>query len=208
MEPRQHQNSGTEAVPQAFFRSERDQPHPERTRQILRAHPEVRDLFGRNPGTAVILLLLVSLQTGLAWGCGRLGLHYWWLGLIAAWCLGAFANHTLYVIIHEAAHKLIFQSARLNHWASIIADLPNVFPGAAGFRVYHLKHHTHQGDYEFDADLANRWEARLIGNSTVGKALWQLFFPFFQLSRPPRLRAIKMWKRWDCAHPFGQAPTT
>jgi sphingolipid 4-desaturase/C4-monooxygenase len=65
-----------------------------------------------------------------------------------------------------------------------------------GFRVYHLKHHSHQGDFEWDADLANHWEARLVGNKWYRKALWLMFFPFFQLTRPPRIKAITMCDRW------------
>ena len=65
-----------------------------------------------------------------------------------------------------------------------------------GFRVYHLKHHSHQGAYDWDADLANHWEARLVGNSWYRKAIWLMLFPFFQVTRPPRLKAIKMWDRW------------
>ena len=184
----------------AFFQSELDQPHPDRTQRILKAHPEVRSLCGRNPWTAAVLLFIVALQTGLAWGLGRAGLHYWWLSLLVGWCVGAFANHTLYVIIHEATHNLIFQNRTWNQWAAILADFPNTFPAAMGFRVYHLKHHAHQGDYDYDADLPSRWEARLIGNSVVGKVLWEIFFPFFQLTRPPRLKAIKMWSRWSWAN--------
>jgi sphingolipid delta-4 desaturase len=78
----------------------------------------------------------------------------------------------------------------------ILADLPNLMPGAMAFRVYHLKHHSHQGDYEYDADLANHWEARLVGDKWYRKALWLMLFPFFQLTRPPRLKAITMWDRW------------
>jgi len=188
------------AISANFFQSDLEEPHPERTLRILQAHPEVRTLFGRNRWTAAILMFIVAMQTALAWGLGHLGLRYWWLSLIVGWCVGAFANHTLYVIIHEATHNLIFKSRILNLWTLILADLPNAFPGATGFRVYHLKHHAHQGDYEQDADLPNRWEARLIGNSFLGKALWELLFPFFQITRPPRLRAIRMWSRWSWAN--------
>jgi len=183
-----------------FFQSDRDQPHPERTRSILRAHPGVRRLCGHNPWTAAILFLIILLQIGLAWGLGGLGLGFWWLSILAGWCVGAFANHTLYVIIHEAAHNLIFRSRAWNQWTAIIADMPNAFPGAAGFRVYHLKHHAHQGDYRYDADLPNRWEGRLIGNSVLGKVAWEFLFPFFQLTRPPRLKAIKLWSGWIWAN--------
>lgn len=202
MDSRQERGCSANRPEGTFFERTHDQPHPSRTREILRTHPDVRRLFGANPWTAVILAGVVALQTTLAWSFGQLGLGYWWLALLVAWVVGAFCNHSLYVIIHEATHNLIFKSPFWNAWAAILADVPNLFPAATGFRVYHLKHHSHQGDYELDADLANRWEARLIGHSFFGKALWQLFFPFFQLTRPPRLRAIKMWNRWSWANLF------
>ena len=179
-----------------FHKSLIDQPHPERTRSIMNAHPEVRSLIGRNPWTAAIMLFVLSVQVGMAYMLGHLGLSYWWLCPIAAFCIGAFANHTMYVIIHEATHNLVFMSKIANRWVAMGADLPNVFPGSMGFTVFHLKHHAHQGDYDQDADMANSWEARLVGNSALGKALWLLFFPIFQLTRPPRLKSINMWSKW------------
>jgi sphingolipid delta-4 desaturase len=183
-------------VQSTFYYSEFDQPHPERTRAILRAHPEVRALFGRNPYTALITVLVVALQTAIAWEMGRLGWKFWWLNLLIAYGVGAFANHAMYVVIHDATHNLVFRNKTLNKFVAILADLPNIVPGAVGFGVYHLKHHTHQGDYELDADIANRWEARLVGDKWYRKAIWLLFFPLFQLTRPPRLKAITMWSRW------------
>jgi sphingolipid delta-4 desaturase len=79
---------------------------------------------------------------------------------------------------------------------AIFADLPNLMPGAIGFGIYHLKHHSHQGDYEYDADLANQWEARLVGNRWYAKAIWLFLFPIMQLTRPPRIKALTMWNRW------------
>ena len=179
-----------------FFSSEVDQPHPERTRAILKAHPEVRRLMSRNPSTALIAVAVVALQTALAFGMGKLGIHYWWLSLLLGYCVGAFAHHTNYVIIHDAAHNLIFRRKSWNRLIAILADFPNLFPGAMGFRVYHLKHHSHQGDYEIDADLPNRWEAALVGNVWYRKALWLLLFPVVQLTRPPRIKSYTMWSRW------------
>ena len=181
-----------------FVQTDVDQPpHPERMRAILRAHPEVRQLFGRNPFTAVIMLAVLGIQTALAFVMGRLGLGYWWLSLIVAFVFGAFMNHCMYVIIHDATHNLILKRRAWNKWIAILADLPNLVPGAIGFGVYHRQHHAHLGDYDYDADLANRWEARLIGDKWYRKALWILFFPLFQLTRPPRLKAITMWNRWS-----------
>jgi sphingolipid delta-4 desaturase len=180
----------------AFHQSELDQPHPARSRAIIKAHPEVRQLMVRNPWTALIALRVVTLLTGIAYAMGRLGFGYWWLSLIVAYCVGAFANHCNYVIIHDATHNLILPRKSWNIFVAILADLPNLTPGAMGFRVYHLKHHSHQGDYEYDADLANQWEARLVGNIWYRKALWLMLFAFFQLTRPPRLKAITMRDRW------------
>src|SRR5438093_3580746 len=182
---------------QAFFhQSEFDQPHPSRARAIIKAHPEVRRLMVRNPYTALIALSLVIMQSAIAYGMGTLGFGYWWLSFLIAYCVGAFANHANYVIIHDATHNLILRSKSWNKMVGILADLPNLAPGAMGFRVYHLKHHSHQGDYEYDADLANHWEARLVGNKWYRKAIWLMLFPFFQVTRPPRLKAVKMWDRW------------
>ncbi len=101
--------------------------------------------------------------------------------MLVAYCVGAFANHANYVIIHDAAHNLIFRNKSWNKLIAILADLPNLGPGAMGFRVYHLKHHAHQGDYEIDVDLPNRWEARLVGNVWYRKAIWLMLFPLLQL---------------------------
>jgi sphingolipid delta-4 desaturase len=183
----------------AFFVSADDQPHPARTLAILKAHPEIRGLIGRNPWTAIIMLGVVTLQTGIAIAMGRLGLSYWWASLLAAYGIGAFANHCLYVVVHDATHKLIFKSRSANYLVAILGDLPNLIPGAIGFSICHLAHHAHQGDYGADADLAGNWEARLIGNRWYAKALWLLFFPLFQLTRPMRLRDISVFNSWSIA---------
>src|SRR4029453_6598052 len=179
-----------------FHQSEFDQPHPARARAIIKAHPEVRQLMVRNPWTALIALSLVIMQTAIAYGMGTLGFGCWGLSLLVAYCRGRVPNHANYVIIHDATHNLIFRNKSWNKMVAILADLPNLTAGAMGFRVYHLKHHSHQGDFEWDADLANHWEARLVGNKWYRKALWLMFFPFFQLTRPPRIKAITMCDRW------------
>ena len=180
----------------AFLQSSFEHPHGGRAREIVKAHPEVRELMGRNPYTALIALSIVVFQTVIALCMGKLGFGYWWLSLLIAYCVGAFANHANYVIIHDATHNLIFRNKSLNKLVAILADLPNLSAGAMGFRVYHLKHHSNQGEYERDADLANLWEARLVANKWYRKAIWLAFLPFFQLTRPPRLKAITMRDRW------------
>lgn len=176
-----------------FIHSEGSEPHRSRTKEILAAHPEIRDLIGRNPYTFLAILGIVSLQFVLAFFLRN---QPWWLIAVVAYLVGAFANHGLFVMIHECSHDLIFRRRYLNYIAGIIADLPNVIPTAASFRRYHLKHHSFQGVYDLDADLPSRWEARLIGSSPLGKALWLLIYPVFQSLRPPRLREINFSSVW------------
>jgi sphingolipid 4-desaturase/C4-monooxygenase len=180
-----------------FLPAHKDRPHPQRRRAITAAHPEVKKLLAPDPVTAVIILGAVLFQTAMAALFGHLGFGYWWLALIAAYGIGAFANHAMFVAIHDATHGAIFDSPRLNKLAAILADLPNGFPTAMGFRCYHMKHHSHLGDYDYDADLPSHWEAHLVGNRWYAKALWLFFFPIMQLGRLSRLKGtVPMLGRW------------
>ena len=181
-----------------FSYSDQPEPHKQRTKDILKAHPEVRNLIGRNPYSGLLILFIVALQTTIAF---LLTGQAWWLALIIAFLVGAFANHALFVLIHEASHNLIFKNRSVNKVAGIVADLPNVLPSSISFRTYHLKHHSFQGDYNLDADLASRWEAKMIGSNFIGKSLWLLFFPVFQALRPPRLN-IKFADSWTFVNWF------
>ena len=176
-----------------FHYSDFPEPHKERTKQILKAHPEVRNLIGRNPVSAVITILVVTLQFMIAY---LLADQSWWMTIIVAFFIGALADHALFVLIHEASHNLIFKNRTLNTIFGIISDLPKVVPSYVSFKSYHLKHHSFQGDYYLDADLASKWEAKLIGNTFIGKALWELFFPFFQAFRTMRLKEIEFMNAW------------
>jgi len=180
-----------------FYYTESNQPHPERAKAMLAKYPEIRNLFGPEPKTLIVIILLVISQTTLAILMGFAGFkEYWWLTLIVAYCFGAFLNHASFAIIHEASHNAIYRTKIFNRLAVCFVDLINLFPSAEGFKVYHIRHHAHQGDYEFDADLPYYKEARFVKNNFVFKALWLLFFPIVQGSRPFRLKQIKMWNSW------------
>jgi len=178
---------------QKFQFSESPEPHIKRTKDIIKKYPQIKKLMGRNPYTFFYILGIVTIQIGISI---VLKDQSWWLVLLAAYAIGAFANHALFVLIHECTHNMVFQSRIANLWAGILCDLPNVLPSSVQFRKYHLKHHAFQGHYDIDADIPSVWEAKLIGNSFVGKAVWLLFFPVFQLTRPPRLREIQFSSLW------------
>lgn len=176
-----------------FVHSIRREPHRERTKQILKGHPEVRGLIGKNPYTISFIFLIVGLQVNLAFWVKD---QTWWIMLLLAYFVGAFANHAGFVMVHECAHNLLFRKRYLNTWAGMLANLPHVIPSSVSFQRYHIKHHAFQGVYELDADIPSYWEAKLIGNSFLGKALWLLFFPFFQAARPGRLKEIIPIDKW------------
>lgn len=176
-----------------FIHSDSPEPHKARTKEIIKNHPEIRELIGRNQFSFVLIVFVVCIQITIAF---VLRDQPWWLVLIIAYLVGAFANHCLFVLVHEAAHNLIFKKKSLNLISGIIANLPNVVPSSVSFRSYHLKHHSFQGNYNLDADLASWWEAKLIGSGFIGKVFWEIFFPVFQGLRPPRLKEIKFINGW------------
>jgi len=188
-----------------FVYSEASEPHRKRTKQILKEFPGLRTLIGKNPNTIWAIIGLVSFQVVLAW---FLRDQSWWLVFGAAYCLGAFADHALFVMIHECAHQLIFKNKAANRWAGILANTPQIFPSSISFERYHIKHHSFQGVHELDADLPNKWEAKLINNSFLGKALWLLFYPLFQVFRLSRLREIQTFDVWIVANILVQVAFT
>jgi sphingolipid 4-desaturase/C4-monooxygenase len=178
---------------ETFHFSPQPEPHRIRTLQILKAHPGVKKLMGKNPLTVFAISGLVG---------GMIGISFlvkdspWWVVFLVAYFAGAFFNHALFVMIHECSHHLLFKNKWLNNFASIIANLPHTLPTAISFTRYHIKHHSFQGVHELDADIPDFWEARLIRNSILGKALWLLLFPVFQVARTFRLREVKPVDGW------------
>ncbi len=149
--------------------------------------------MGKNPLTVFAIIGLVG---------GMIGISYlvkdspWWAVILVAYVVGAFFNHALFVMIHECSHHLLFKNKGLNNIASIVSNLPHTVPTAISFARYHIKHHSFQGVHELDADIPDFWEARLINNSVLAKALWLLLFPFFQIARTFRLKEIKPVDGW------------
>lgn len=179
--------------PKDFTYSNTEEPHIQRTKDIIRKYPQIKDLMGRYPQTFLYAFAIVAAQVLIAY---FLRDQAWYMVLLAAYAIGAFANHALFVLIHEFSHNMVFKSKVANLWGGIMCDIPNAFPSSVSFRKYHLKHHAFQGHYDLDADLASKWEAKMIGSNFIGKSIWLLLFPVFQALRPPRLREIQFQSKW------------
>lgn len=162
-----------EPILMSFHSGGPDDPHRDRMRKLISAHPEVRKLLGNEPRTAFFIVGLVLLQT-----CIAVQLHNqsWVFALAAAWTVGAVVSLGLWVLIHECVHDLVFRSSRSNFWMLLLANLPLVLPVADGFRKYHLMHHRHFGNPTLDPDVPSPWEARVVGHSGLRKALWMTFY--------------------------------
>ncbi len=179
---------------QRFIQDNGPEPHIIRTGKLLKAHPEVKQLFGTEPWSLAIIAFLVVSQTLLAF---YLQDQAWWVVLLAAYTVGAVLSHAVFVFIHEATHNLIIKGNFANKLLGCIVNLPILFPGAIGFRKFHMAHHQYQGEIARDADLASLWEAEWVGNSTPRKIVWFLFFFAIEgIVRPARVKYVKLWDRW------------
>lgn len=170
-------------------------PHLVRMRQILEQHPEVKSLFGYTPKTALYATLIILLQCVIAYFLKSSPV---WLIVLLSYGVGSFANHALFVVIHECTHNLVFQSSIANRLMGMFANFPQFFPSAMGFAKYHTLHHSHQSQYDYDADLAGPREAAWVGSSPWRKTLFLMFFGIVQgLLRPRRLKKkVNFLDRW------------
>jgi sphingolipid delta-4 desaturase len=181
------------SISKTFVYSNSPEPNRVRTKAILKTNPEIRKLIGKNPATFLVIIGLVSFQLFLCW---ILRDQSWWWVIGIAYLIGAFVDHALFVMIHECSHRLIFKKPAANRLSGILANIPQVFPSSVSFERYHIKHHSFQGVMELDGDLPNEWEAKLIDNYFIGKIIWLLFYPIFQVFRLSRLREIKPFDGW------------
>ncbi|MCH8524403.1 MAG: fatty acid desaturase [Balneolales bacterium] len=176
-----------------FIQSTEPEPHVARRREILAKYPQIKSLMGRDPKTALYIILLVLFQIGMAWFVSQQSV---WVMLASVLLIGAFANHASFVLVHDAIHNLVFKNAALNQIFAILANLPSAAPSAVSFKTYHLKHHAHQGVEEMDADLPRKWEIWLFNRGFWGKALWLNMYPLIIIFRPLDIRSFSTPFDW------------
>jgi sphingolipid delta-4 desaturase len=180
----------------AFTQSDTPLPHRGRAKQILATHPDVRRLFGLNRWSVLWTVLLVALQVAIGIGLTILDAP-WWAIFIAAYAFGAFANHALFVLIHDYTHNVVFRKANANRLGAIFANIAIVFPAAIGFRNHHLMHHKYLGIPGLDADVPTHNEARWVGNSWWRKTFWlSMYWAVQALLRPATVKAIRTVDGW------------
>jgi fatty acid desaturase len=92
-----------------------------------------------------------------AWGLifGSMALFVWWPNpltfVIAVMVIGA-RQLGIAILMHDAAHGLLFDNRRLNEWIGTWLCAAPVFTSLQLYRPYHLTHHRHTQQTE-DPDL-------------------------------------------------------
>ena len=115
-----------------FYWADDREPHFQRRKEILAAHPEVKELFGVNPRLKYVTIVIVLLQLAIA-----LNIHHlsWLPFLLVTYIVGATIASALLLAIHEITHNLAFKSKKKNNILALIANLPIVFPYAMSFKI-------------------------------------------------------------------------
>ncbi len=180
-------------VKRDFFKADGISSHVRRRTEIVKKHPEVREYYGPYNLSTLYIVLIVGFQFLAAFFLRE---QHFLVVLLFSYLVGAFANHSLYVLIHECTHNLVFKSAFANKLMGLVCDFPLVIPSAMGFRKYHMMHHKHLGEYSYDPDIASYREGELIKKSPIRKALWLFFFSLSQALRPIKVRHYTLFDRW------------
>lgn len=183
-----------------FYWVEYREPHLERRREILKNHPEVKQLFGKNPYLPWSTIIMVIVQVAVA-----LNIHYvmdykfgWLYFILISYFVGATIAHALFLAIHEITHDLAFKKTWANNILAFFANIPIVLPYAMSFKEYHALHHWEQGVDGVDADIPLVSEANLF-SGFIGKVLWFIHQIFFYAVRPTFVRPLKIDK-WFIAN--------
>jgi len=164
-----------------FFWSQDDEPHAKRKVEILKTHPEIKELFGFEWRTKYMVLASVCLQVFVAW----LTVDWDWVPYLAAiYVVGATVNHSLFLAIHELSHGLGAKTILQNRCIAILANCPIGIAYCITFKPYHMEHHRCQGHDGVDTDIPTWLEAKLITSTAFGyvdHTLRKLVFMFCQI---------------------------
>lgn len=178
-----------------YYWVEEREPHLDRRREILKSHPEVKTLFGKNPYLPWSTVIMVIIQVAVAINIQKImDLPFAWLYFILlAFFVGATISHALFLAVHEITHDLAFHKTWQNNLLSYIANIPIVLPFAMSFKEYHAQHHWDQGVDGIDADIPLESEARFF-SGFLGKVVWFFHQIVFYAVRPMFVKPLKINK--------------
>ncbi len=160
--------------------------HRDRARRMLRDHPEIRDLMGREPMTAVWCVLYAACQVGLAaWAA----FQPLWVLVLVAYVVGSYLNICLFNLAHDCNHSLVFRRRNWNRWLFTLTSLPMMLPGHHSWWIEHHVHHNSLGSRK--DFIVRRRQLLVMTRSRV------LFF----ITRGPIYTALS-WLSSPLLHPY------
>ena len=177
-----------------YYWDEGPEPHLARRKAILKAHPEVKKLFGINPRLKYSAVILVIIQLAIALTIKDWGMK-WYIFIPVAYFVGATIQQALFLAIHEITHFMAFSKPDNNNYLAFFANLPIVLPFAMSFKFYHNEHHWQQGKDGVDSDIPSVEEATLF-RGFFGKVIWFLNQIFFYAVRPMTMKQAP-WDKWQ-----------
>lgn len=166
--------------------------HSARRKKIIKAHPEIKKLYGREWNTFPIVLLLVFFYFCLSvWVTRKSIFHFFFFGYF----FGGTFIHSLQLAAHELSHNLCFESATANKLLAIFSNLPSGIPSAITFQRYHIEHHNYHTVDEIDTDIPTFKEGRIF-RTKLFKIIWVFLLPLFYSIRPLFVRP-KRPRKWE-----------
>lgn len=142
--------------------------HRDRARAMLKAHPEIKDLIGHTPSTALYCLAFVALHLGVALALAG---QSWWLMVAAAYVLGPWINTNLFFLGHECQHGLVFERTRWNRVLYTITTLPLCL---SAHHTWWIDHAVHHNDLGSPKDFLTRRRTFFLAT----RRLSPMFFPW------------------------------
>ncbi|KAL8292406.1 hypothetical protein RQP46_001018 [Phenoliferia psychrophenolica] len=165
-----------------------EEPHRTRRKAILAAHPEIKQLMGREPWTKWVSLFVTTLQLTMMYLLRDTPVLSWRF-MLAAYVVGGTANQNVFLSIHEVTHNLAFKGVKANRLFAIFANLPIGVPFAMMFKKYHIEHHKFLAEDGIDTDMPTKLELIVLKN-VLGKAFFATFQIFFYALRPGFVRQV------------------
>lgn len=142
--------------------------HRERAKAMVKAHPEIKELFGHDPSTAIWCVAAAGAQIALALAVSH---GPWWLMLLVAYFVGTSINIMLFQLGHECVHGLVFKRPFWNRVMFTITTLPMFLSSHHTWWAEHLVHHTDMGAKK---DFISRRRTFFLAT----RASSPLFFPY------------------------------
>jgi sphingolipid 4-desaturase/C4-monooxygenase len=179
--------------------------HKRRQRAILAEQPGVKKLYGYDRRTQYYAYGVIVAQLVLAYLCRGSFAR----AVVLGCTLGPYVDAMALCFIHEATHMLVFATPMYNRLLSIATNMVMVMPLSEIFKQHHSAHHKNLGDDSYDVDVPTAFEVKLVGNSSLGKAVWLTFnmiiLPVRSLSRLPVHTDRYLVLNWVVCLSFGAA---